>query len=139
MAWYQWKFSIGNDILPVEKFSIGNGILPVEIFHIEINFTSGNFPWKNMGIVSATWFSHYQVFFILFPTIHFNGNNDILLLNEYFATSGNFPWKICHFSQDTDNLGQIGWNHRSLATHFNGNNDNATGNIRQWKLSIGFS
>ena len=45
MAFYQWKFSIGNGILPVEIFH-GNDILPVEIIAFIIHLEN----W----IVSAT-------------------------------------------------------------------------------------
>ena len=75
MAFYQWKFSMGNGILPVEIFHgkwhftngnfngnngtlllnailpveilhMGNDILPVEIFHRKWHFASGNFSWE---------------------------------------------------------------------------------------------
>ena len=68
MAFYPWKFSIGNSILPVETFHtkwhftngnfpcltvhlngnngtlLLNAILPVEISHRKWHFMSGNFP-----------------------------------------------------------------------------------------------
>ena len=87
MAFYQWRFSTGNDILPVETS------------HGKWHFTNGNFPWKNMC------FTLYLQIWVLAEmyslTVHFNENNGTLLLNgilpveifhrKWYFTSGDFP------------------------------------------------
>ena len=76
MVFYQWKFSIGNDTLPVE------------IVHRKWHFTSGNCPWEMV-------FYHGNLTWEMpFHQWKFSIGNDILPVENFYGkwhyASGNY-------------------------------------------------